>query len=185
MVRTRYLLLCISLVICACAAKENAPMKPTAESQSTATSTTSTQGSLSASIDGQVWQATPAWSKDKDAAMASVDANGLVTIRGTRMDSALSTNGTTPVEVMEIILKSSQPGTYTLEPSFANLQTATFSIGTDTSKRFFIHEKQSGQAVISQSDGHHLSGTFSFDASNSQGKTLRVSNGTFDITIKQ
>ena len=159
-------------------------MKPTAESP--AASAPATQGSLSATIDGTVWHATPAWSKDNDAAMARVDANGLVTIRGTRTSqTAVSSSQTQTVEVLEIILKSSQPGTYSLEPSFANLQTATFSIGMDTMQRYFIHEKQSGQVVISQSDGKHLSGTFSFDASNTQGKPVRVTNGTFDVVIKQ
>src|ERR1041384_554900 len=144
MTQARLFILGFAIFICSCAEKETPAMKPTAESETA--STASTPGTLTASIDGQPWQASPAWNKDNDAAMARVDPQGLVTIRGMRTNKDAS--GTQPVEVIEITLKSSQPGTYTLEPSFANLQTATFSIGNDTTQRYFIHEKQSGQAVI-------------------------------------
>ena len=143
-------------------------MKPTAEEP--VNSTAATQGTLSATIDGAAWQATPAWSKDKNAAEASQDSKGIITIRGRKTEQGAASAG--QVETIEITLKSSQPGTYNLDPAFANLQTATFSIGTDTSQSYFIHEKQSGQAIISESDGHHISGTFSFDARNTERLTL-------------
>jgi hypothetical protein len=175
-IRFQYLIFCAVIIICGCAAKDDAPMKPTAES---APEATAMRGTLSARLDGMTWQATPVSAKDNDDAIASVDRkSGLVTIRGTRTSS----DGP---ETIEITLKSLQSGTYTLWPEFAHLQTALYSIGSDTSQVYFIQEKQSGQAIISQSDGHRLTGTFSFDARNTQGKDIHVSNGSFDVMIKQ
>ncbi len=174
----RFWIICALLILFGCASKEDAPMKATAESAPEAT-TAATSGVLSATIGGTAWQATPVSSEDNDDAIASVDAkSGLVTIRGTR------NSGSGP-ELVEITLESSHPGTYKLFPEFGHLQTAIYSIGTDTSQVYFIQEKQSGEAMISQSDGRRLSGTFSFDARNTQGKDIRVSNGKFDVTIKQ
>lgn len=174
----------MTLLISACATKENAPVKSTA--QSPAPSASAPQPTLSATIDGAAWQATPAWKNDQAAATAGSDQAGLITIRGMRTnESASSVGGSQPVEVLEITLKSSQPGTYALRPAFEHLQTATFSVGTDSLQRYFIHEKQAGQAIITRSDGQHLGGTFSFDASNTQGKEVHVTNGTFDVLIKR
>jgi hypothetical protein len=183
MKQARYVFICLTFLISACATKENAPMKPTAEAPAGATSEAAAKSTLSATIDGAAWQATPAWKNDQNAASATAD-QGIITIRGTSQ-GAVAGGGSQPVEVMEITLKSSQPGTYPLRPAFEHLQTATFSIGTDSLQRYFIHEKQSGQLVISQSDGQHVSGTFSFDASNTQGKEVHVTNGAFDVVIRQ
>ncbi|MGI0135385.1 MAG: DUF6252 family protein [Candidatus Micrarchaeaceae archaeon] len=154
-------------------------MKATAETAPEATAS-AIGGNLSATINGIAWQAAPISSKDHDDAIATIDSKtGLVTIRGTSNPSAGE------LQQIEITLKSAQVGTYTLSPLFAHLQTAQYNIGNDTSQVYFIHEKQSGQAVISQSDGHRLKGTFSFVARNSQGKDIHISNGTFDVAIQQ
>ncbi len=177
-IRFQNYIFCILLFLFGCASKEDVASKETAESSPAATST-ATQGMLSATINGAAWQAMPVSSKDNDAAIASVDPKSrLVTIRGTR------SSGTQP-ETIEITVKSLQPGTYALMPDFDHLQTATYSIGADTAQIYFIHEKQSGEVIISQSDGERIAGTFSFDARNTQGKDIRVSNGTFDVTIRQ
>ncbi|GEM_PF-2616667 len=178
-IRLPFFAFILLLFISACATKESAPTKETAESSPAAAPTVG-HGTVSATIDGTAWQSAPASSKDDDAAIASIDPKtGFITIRGTNASAA------SEPQVIEITLKSSQPGNYTLAPDFDHVQTATYSIGSDTSQLYFIHEKQSGQAVISQSDGHRVTGTFSFDARNTQGKDIRISNGTFDVLIKQ
>ena len=154
-------------------------MKATAESAPAETPSV-VGGSLSATINGTSWNAAPVSNKDHDDAIATIDSKtGLLTIRGTSNPSAEE------LQQIEITLKSSQVGTYTLSPLFAHLQTAQYNIGDDTAQVYFIHEKQSGEVAISQSDGHRLKGTFSFDARNSQGKDIHISNGTFDVPIKQ
>ena len=169
------LLILFGCALCACATKED--VKTPAESVPVANAPA--PGVLSATIDGRAWQATPVANKDNDNAIASLDPKSeLVTIRGT------SNSGSQP-ETIEITLKSPQSGTYQLLPDFGHLQTAIYSIGSDTSQVYFIHEKQAGEAVISESDGNRLAGTFSFDAANALARNVHITNGTFNVAIRR
>src|SRR5689334_15665012 len=105
-----WLIFCTIFFLCSCAAKEDAPMKPAAESAPVTAPVV--HGSIAATIDGTAWQTNSAAPKDMDEAIATLDPKtGLVTIRGT-------SSASDSVKVLEITLKSMQPGTYTLGPDF-------------------------------------------------------------------
>ena len=173
------LIAALGFLVISCAQKEGGPT--TDRSLPAATTTTVVHGSMTASVNGEQWTAsgTPS-EKSLDNVVGMLDPKGLLTITGhAYQNHAVAADAD---DAIEIAVKTIAPGTYSLGPDFDHLQTATYTKGTDTSEVYFIHAGQSGEVTITRVDTavHRIFGTFHFDARNTKGKDIHVTNGAFD-----
>ena len=172
--------LCFAFLLSSCAQKEGGPT--TDRNQPAATIAEQVHGSMTATVDGEHWVAsgTPS-EKSLDNVVGMLDPNGsLLTITGHQYQNhPIAADAD---DAIEIAIKTIAPGTYKLGPDFDHLQTATYSKGTDTSEVYFIHEGQSGEVTITRVDTavRRVYGSFHFDARNTKGKDIHVTDGTFD-----
>lgn len=117
-------------------------------------------GTMEAEIDGVTWQAANANANRVEAGPIST-----LTIAG----------ATASVEALSIALVNvTAAGTYSLSSG----SSASFTREANFSG---IYNSTSGSVTISHIDEETVEGTFSFEARNTAGETISVTNGRFDV----
>lgn len=121
---------------------------------------------MSAEIDGQAWQSTP-------AAAAAYEYSEYMTVAGYNLDG----------QYILISIRGNQPGEYSFEPLEAQTETyAIFMEDKDAAESELDKKKYlavSGKVVVSSISDGKISGTFNFVAKNDLETTTTISNGKF------
>ena len=126
-------------------------------------------GSLSASVDGQGF--------DASLAVVATNAGGTLSVTG-------SDNGGR--QIMLAMKNVSASGTYALD-SFVggpNASFARYTASPNPTDTYTTLAASAGTVEIKSLSSSRVEGTFSFEARNSGGQTIRITDGTFGANLQ-
>ncbi len=125
-------------------------------------------GTLKATVDGTAWTAS--------MAVVANNNSGLITITG-------SDSGAKQLQL--IVHNVTASGTFNLGGSMTNQSHGRWTAGIASSQSYTNMMGQgSGTVDFTEVSDTGAKGTFAFTAQNSEGETVNITNGTFNVTFQ-